>query len=319
MNQRTQAIVNHPATAALIAAGAGLSSVLFSTQYSGIYGWNLFVGAPFTVGLLSALCYGWQIRRTFLDSLLVTASSLVILSLLVLLFAVDGAICLVMAMPMGISFALPGTIIGWKLGQRISARQVTTLSGLILCLAPVLVGFEQSLAPQPTLREVRSSVEIHAKIEDVWNQVVSFTEITAEPEWMFRLGIAYPIEARIDGEGVGAVRHCVFSTGAFVEPITVWDKPKHLAFDVSQVPPPMHEISPYRHVEAAHLDGYLVSKRGQFRLTQVGDKVLLEGTTWYTHRIAPEFYWSLLSDAIIRRIHLRVLNHIRQQSEALPR
>ena len=43
----------------------------------------------------------------------------------------------------------------------------------------------------------------------------------------------------IEGEGVGAVRHCVFSTGAFVEPITIWNEPRHLRFDVTAMPEPM--------------------------------------------------------------------------------
>jgi hypothetical protein len=36
------------------------------------------------------------------------------------------------------------------------------------------------------------------------------------------------------------VRYCVFSTGPFVEPITVWEPGRRLGFDVAQQPPPMH-------------------------------------------------------------------------------
>ena len=57
--------------------------------------------------------------------------------------------------------------------------------------------------------------------------------------------MACPISAEIEGKGVGAVRHCIFTTGAFVEPITVWDEPNTLAFDVTEQPPPMKELSPY--------------------------------------------------------------------------
>ncbi|NBP97360.1 MAG: hypothetical protein EBU25_05975 [Burkholderiaceae bacterium] len=37
---------------------------------------------------------------------------------------------------------------------------------------------------------------------------------------------------KIVGKGVGSVRHCNFTTGSFVEPITVWDEAKLLKFDV---------------------------------------------------------------------------------------
>jgi hypothetical protein len=46
------------------------------------------------------------------------------------------------------------------------------------------------------------------------------------PVWIYGLGVAYPLRARIEGEGVGAVRHCEFTTGAFVEPITAWEPVK---------------------------------------------------------------------------------------------
>ena len=39
-----------------------------------------------------------------------------------------------------------------------------------------------------------------------------------------RAGLAYPMRARIEGSGPGAVRYCEFSTGPFVEPIVTWDE-----------------------------------------------------------------------------------------------
>jgi hypothetical protein len=78
----------------------------------------------------------------------------------------------------------------------------------------------------------------------------------------------------------------------------------------------MEEWSPYQNVLPRHLHGYLVSQNGQFRLTSLpGNRTLLEGTTWYQHGLQPAQYWRLWSDAIIHRIHLRVLNHIRRLSE----
>ena len=62
---------------------------------------------------------------------------------------------------------------------------------------------------------------------------------------VFRTGVAYPTEARIDGSGPGAIRKCQFSTGAFVEPITVWDEPHLLRFRVTHNPAPLGEWSPW--------------------------------------------------------------------------
>ena len=44
----------------------------------------------------------------------------------------------------------------------------------------------------------------------------------------------------------------------------------------------------------------------------------LTGSTWYQHHLWPADYWRLWSDAIIHRIHLRVLRHIKVLSEQTP-
>ena len=98
--------------------------------------------------------------------------------------------------------------------------------------------------------------------------VIVFSACWVAPtEFIFRTGIAYPINAEISGQGAGAVRHCNFSTGSFVEPISVWDEAGLLKFDVDSQPEPMKELSFYSHVHPNHLHGYWVSKGGQFKLT----------------------------------------------------
>jgi hypothetical protein len=42
----------------------------------------------------------------------------------------------------------------------------------------------------------------------------------------------------------------------------------------------------------------------------------LEGRTWYELTAATTIYWRVWSDAIIQRIHQRVLAHVRRLSEA---
>ena len=163
---------------------------------------------------------------------------------------------------------------------------------------------------------MQTSVEIAAPPTIVWKQVVTFSEIPEPTELLFRTGIAYPIRARIDGHGPGAVRTCEFSTGPFVEPIRVWDEPRLLSFDVTRNPAPMNEWSPYGAIDTPHLHGYLVSEHGQFLLTPLPNgHTLLEGTTWYRHGLEPAGYWRYWSDYVIHRIHLRVLTHIKKLAE----
>jgi hypothetical protein len=178
------------------------------------------------------------------------------------------------------------------------------------------MGIEHAIPPTLPLLEVKSSVIVNATLEKVWRNVVSFSDLPPPDEMIFKLGVAYPLRAEISGSGVGAVRHCNFSTGPFVEPIEVWDEPRLLKFSVTKNPEPMQEWTPYRNVHPAHLDGYLESRAGQFRLVSLGGgRTLLEGTTWYHHHLWPADYWQVWSHYIIHTIHLRVLNHVKQLSE----
>ena len=126
-----------------------------------------------------------------------------------------------------------------------------------------------------------------------------------------------PVRARIEGTGVGAVRHCEFTTGSFVEPIRIWDAPNRLAFDVTKQPDPLVELTPYRHVHPPHLQGTFVSVKGEFELLKIsGGKTKLIGRTWYKVDMGPRVYWRLWTDWIVHRIHNRVLNHIQDSTEA---
>jgi hypothetical protein len=222
-----------------------------------------------------------------------------------------------MAAPLAIPLALVGAILGHAVSPA-RWRQGTNqmLCAGLLAVPLMLTGERLADAPSPLL-EVKSSLDVAAPPERVWGHVVAFTELPAPTELLFRLGIAYPLRAEMFGSGPGAVRHCVFSTGPFVEPIEVWDEPRLLRFGVTKNPPPMEEWTPYEHVHPPHLDGFLASERGQFELVALPDGgTRLEGTTWYRHNMWPVAYWQTWSDYIIHRIHLRVLQHIKMRAES---
>lgn len=310
-----QRFLNHKATAILLPAVLGLGGATLSVRLFEQYGWSLFLGLPVLVSYLSSFLWCYKRQMTFNSAYGISCTSILALGGLIMLFALDGFICLLMALPLAFGLALLGAFLGRLVASSIGGAGGNTTASLLLLAFPFLVAFEDATAPKPVIREVTTSVLIDAEIEEVWKMVIAFPEITEAPEGIFRLGIAYPIKASIEGEGVGAIRYCTFSTGDFVEPITEWDEPRQLSFDVTENPPPMKELSLYKDMHAPHLHGHMVSQKGQFRLSKQGDQVLLEGTTWYSHSISPEFYWGIISDSIIHKIHLRVLNHIKQHSK----
>jgi hypothetical protein len=287
-----------------------------SVEYFSDYGLAMFCFIPFFIGAFSSLLNAVGTKRTWQESRNMGLSALGIYALGLLVFAIEGIICLVMAAPFGLAL----TFLGMGLGHEIQKRHLNStpiLIGLSL-LAPSLMSFENRFPITPSVFTVTTSVEINAAPDKIWDKLVAFSEITEPRDWLFKTGIAYPIRAEIKGDtGVGSIRYCHFSTGSFVEPITVWDRPNLLKFSVLEQPAPMIEMSPYE-LDPKHLHGYFVSQQGQFRLISLPNGgTRLEGTTWYYHRIRPEIYWRLWSDYILHKIHERVLNHIKNDVESL--
>ena len=302
-----------------ILATALLAAVVTALSAEGLgnYGWGLFVGIPFFLGLNSTLIYGFHRPRSLGKCLLVAMLSTALVGLALFALAIEGVVCLAMALPLALVLALFGGAIGFVLQQRpsFSANTLRVVSVAFL-LMPGLILLEHVLGEAPPLYEVRTSVVIKSDPETVWAHVVSFSQLAPPTEPLFKTGIAYPIRADIRGRGVGAVRYCVFSTGAFVEPITVWDEPRLLRFDVTAQPRVMDELSLYSDLRPPHLENYLISRQGQFELKALPDgSTLLEGTTWYQNRFWPAPYWHLWSDYIIHGIHTRVLLHIKSLAE----
>jgi len=291
--------------------------IVFTTNGLGNYGWGLFVGIPFFLGLSSTLIYSFHRPRSLGKCLLVATIATGLVGLVLFAIAVEGIICLGMALPLAHVLALFGSFIGWVLQKRPSfAPSTLNAVSVGFLVIPGLILLEHSFGGPPPLYQVKTSVVIKSSPENVWTNVVSFSELPPPTEVMFSTGIAYPVRAEIRGRGVGAVRHCVFSTGPFVEPITTWDEPRLLAFDVTEQPRAMEELSLYNELNPPHLDNYFLSRKGQFELKALPDgTTLLEGTTWYENRFWPAPYWHLWSDYIIHRIHTRVLSHIKVLAE----
>lgn len=307
-------LIRHVA-AAIAPSLVGAAFVYLLAGIVGDYGWTLFVFAPVVMGFVSTVIYAPRGGAPFGKCFLVGLYYILFTALLVVAFAVEGLVCIVMALPLAIPLNLVGALIGYAVTNNFKKPATGIAASIALLISmPFVLGFEISTRSKPTIHSVVTEVEIDAPIDVVWGNVVEFPPIDEKPEGILRLGFAYPINAKIEGEGVGAIRNCNFNTGSFVEPITAWEEPTLLAFDVSEQPAPMTELTPYEHLHAAHLE-YIRSQKGQFRLYERNGKTVVEGTTFYTHDIAPDIYWNLFSEEIIHKIHLRVLNHIKHVSE----
>jgi hypothetical protein len=301
----------------LAVAGGALSAfgwIAFGVLELRTYGILVFLVTPFVTGAVTGYLLSRGTGATSGQTALAILAMLGTVTVGLLCAKFEGLICIFMAAPLAIPLAMFGGVVGRTIAGVPQDRPTRLLLGLLVLPASAVV--DSRTLPDRDAHVVLSIVEIDAPAERVWENVIEFPALPEPTEWWFRAGLAYPRYASIEGRGVGAVRYCVFSTGPFVEPITAWEPGRRLAFDVTSFPEPMRELSPYGGIHPPHLDGYLRSRRGEFRLIPLaGGRTRLEGRTWYELDMAPAVYWEAITDGVIHSIHRRVLDHIKRESE----
>lgn len=187
-------------------AGTAVGTLLawFSVALLGGYASVLFLALPFFMGFISAWLYGYHEPRSSGECYAVAMASVFLTGAIIVGIAFEGIICVGMAAPLAIPLALLGARLGYEgLQTRHLRIQPKALCGLFLVI-PLLMGAEFRMsAPVPT-HTPHSSVEIAAPPNAVWQRVVAFPRIQERPQWIFRLGMAYPLEVRTRGTGLSA-------------------------------------------------------------------------------------------------------------------
>ena len=154
------------ATAVLVTAllGAGLCG--FSIKGLEFYGWGMFVGVPVFCGFAATGIYSIPAPRRWGEALAVTTLAVLFLGLLILCFALDGLICLLMAFPLAWVLAVAGMSLALGLAAYSRQRGKATITAtLSLCVAVVLVplmGLEPRAGSSTPASVVTTSVEIDA-------------------------------------------------------------------------------------------------------------------------------------------------------------
>ena len=303
MSTRGRSLVGVLLLAMLFAGGLGL-------LHTGIYGLTLFAVFPLIIGALAS----WIFRaKTSREALKIGAYSVAVASLLLLAIGAEGAICIVMVLPLATPL---GALGGWlayrseifdtghaRWGRDDALADARHLHLRHSCAATRIRGAKRNhnSCSSRTGLETRGSIPRHARAARV--VLPRRGGVSAKSPHRRRWCWLHPI--------LRLLHRIVCRTDRGLERAEPAAIPRH-----TQSPPPMREWSPYARLSPRHLHGYLISKQGQFKLTRLaGNRTLLEGTSWYQHGLWPAEYWRWWSDAIIHRIHMRVLNHIRMLSE----
>lgn len=212
----------------------------------------------------------------------------------------EGAICLLMASPLLILFIWLGAALGKLLWARSPWLGASVLPVLLLMLA----GDMQ--APHHHAAIVKDEIRIAAPPARVWRYIAAYPTITAPPDfWLWKIGVPFPTQSTAEGAFIGARRDCRFTSNVvFQEKIVAARTARELTFIVTKQP------------DHPELTGHFNLDRGRFELRDNGDgSTTLVGTTWYRLHVYPTQYFDLWAAAIIRNVHLRVFQQIKELSE----
>lgn len=318
---RPQPATAQTGSAADIALGVvvGMGLCVFAVVVSALlfreYGYGLFVMAPLLMGLVTGYLAN---RRVVIAPDATTKLVLVSASLggaMLIAFALEGLICLLMAAPLALLCAW----IGGRTGREMAIHRRGSPTAMSVAALPLVFLLEAMVPAQLQLASAESIV-INATPSQVWKAVIANEDIGPAPALPFRLGLAYPIASELRGEGVGAERIGRFSTGVARERVTVWEPGRRLAFRVLSTPPVMHELSPWPTVHAPHTVGYFQTTWTTFDLAPLPQgRTRLTIRAAHTLRLDPAPYWEPLARLAIQANNRRVLAHYKARAEAAPR
>ena len=304
--------VAHVLQGVLAGVGIIVGAVVLSALAFGAYGAGLFLLTPVTVGMTTAYLAN---RRTELSSrqtnLLVLAAA-TLGGIALILFALEGVICLIMASPLVLPFAWLGGALGRHMAQ---VRNGYERPLMAIALLPALFALEGAVPPETAL-QTRESIDVAAPPAAVWRALTAGAPIAVPPGLAGRAGLAYPMRGSLTGSGVGATRIGYFSTGIARERVTAWQPGRQLAFRLLSQPPAMDEMSPYRRVHAPHLLGYFDTAETSFDLQPLpGGGTRLFVTASHRLRIAPVPYWEPIARWAARENSRRVLLDLKLKAE----
>ena len=258
------------------------------------YGWLLFVFLPILLGIsIGALPNKkWASYGGFI--------SLIIFCFLILVGAVEGFICVLMALPFIVPLIFLGSIVSHLFQRYKILKSSDKFLVLMLPLLFFVVGapIEKSISSNDKpIIEVESQILLPYTPEQVYDAIKSVDTLDAEKPFLMHLDLPIPQKCVLEREDVGALRTCYFEGGKIVERVTELERGKILKMDVIE-----YELTGRKWLgfeEAIYL----------FEET-APNQCLMTRITTYSSELKPRFYWQPLEEWGIEQEHQYVFNNL---------
>lgn len=290
----------------LLALTGGLISAAILVFGMNQWGWAVWVALPFAGG--AVLAYRFRSRWFVLPLLGLALMAGLILGLMSLDLA--GVFCGLTLAGIFLGPTLAGLILGTVLRivlKHTRFPQRSHLPVLFFFLIPFGVALlERAVRHTPAVEIVTTSRRLAADPMTCFNSLRFYEDVTHDPPWILRVGLARPLQAVGAIDSVGDVRTCVYHRGRIVKRVTTVVPGRSLAFDVIE-----QSIGYERDVRL---------KSGSFAFEPAeGSGTLVTLTTSYEPLLTPRWCWRPFEHLAAHTLHGYVLEGIEHETRGSPR
>jgi hypothetical protein len=313
----------------LFGAAAGVVYGIFTRLAFGIHPVNQIVGVmslaflfvmPLASGFLSVYFAEIRQSQSVVVWLLVPWLTVAGGCAAMLIFLIEGWICILMYLPVGLAFSSVGGVVAGLIARNKRLKRVGDITTACILFLPFVFGsIESLLFNRREIRTVENVIDVQASPAAVWNQIKTVPAIRKDElqtSWSHRIGFPDPIAATLSYEGVGGVRRASFDGGVlFIETVDIWEPQHWLAFSIHPETAQIPNTTLDEHVTVG--GPYFDVLRGEYRIEPLPNgKVRLHLNSW--QRVSTDFNWyaHLWTDAVMSDLQKRILYVVQQRAEA---
>lgn len=310
-----------------IATGVGYGlfcRLMFGLESTGkvmqIMSSSFIIVMPLALGFVTMVMHRDRQELKFWHFIVVPWISGILALIAALLLVWEGLICVILWLPLVMILTSVGGFMAWVMFQIIKMRRNRTYCAAAVGLLPFVVAPIESLNPPAhEMRTVESRIVIKAPVDVVWKNIATVPAITEKEHrfaWVHAIGFPRPIEAKLIGEGVGAVRHATFEGDVlFVESITEWKEHQRLSFTIDAN---TDNIPPQTFDEHVTIGGpYFDVLNGTYEIEPLGGgQVLLRLSSQQRLSTNFNFYSHLWTEWLMDSIQSYILEVIKGRCEA---
>lgn len=213
--------------------------------------------------------------------------------------ALEGLVCVIMALPIFLIMMFIGFVVQNKIiEEEPKDNQKVAISLMPILLLLLINPIEQMILPKPKIITIENAIILDYAPEIVFDEVKQMDKLDAQKPIGLLLGLPSPYRCELEADTIGAKRNCLFKNGKIIAEITKYEKGKVLEMDVID---------------------YTLTGRDWFEFVdatytfeEINQKTKITRTSSYKSILHPRAYWQPLENWGIEQEHIFVLNSLKK-------